>query len=432
MRAAAALLLATALSLAVPGAVEAQGRGFSIDRFSVTVEVSADATLSIREAITFEFRGSHQGIYRTIPVRYTRGGFDYALRLDGIRAFDENVRPLRTEISRPSGYVRIKAWVPDAVNTTKTVIIAYRVRRGLFDVDDHEELYWNVTGNEWEVPIRQAEALIASPPGVPLDSVRSVAYTGYYGVAGSDYVEERADHFITVRATRPLRPREGLTVAVAWPPGTVPRAGLWREAVWFFGDNWPLGLPLLSVVLLLFAWWTYGRDPMSNRSVKPEYAPPEGLMPAQAGALVGERAHPRDVSATLVDLAVRGYLRIEQTGESGGDPDFLFRRLRPVGGDAGLRPLEVVILSRLFGSDWSRPTRMLSEVRRDYDNVFPPLRDELYRALVRDGLFPSSPGIIRTEWVVAGVALLALAGVVFVWSSDWLASVRSPWPWVSD
>lgn len=211
-------------------------------------------------------------------------------------------------------------------------------------------------------------------------------------------------------------------MAVAWLPGAVPRAGLWREAVWFVGDNWPLGLPLLSVVVLLFTWWTYGRDPVTNRSVKPEYAPPEGLMPAEAGALVGERAHPRDVSATLVDLAVRGYVRVEQVPEAGVEPDFLFRRLRPVGGDPGLRPLEMLILSRLFGNDWSRPTRLLSEVRRDYDNVFPPLREELYRALVRDGLFPGSPGTVRTEWLGAGVALLALAGVVFVWSSDWLGA----------
>jgi len=382
--------------------------------------VNRDATLGVREAITFEFHGSHQGIYRTIPVRYRRGGFDYALRLDSIRVFDENVQPLRAEISRPDGYVRIKAWVPGAVNTTKTVIVAYRVRRGLFDVDDHQELYWNVTGNEWEVSIREAEVLVASPAGVPLDSVRSVAYTGYYGVGGSDYVEERADNFITIRTTRNLRPREGLTVAVAWPAGAVPRAGLERETMWFFGDNWPLGLPLLGLALLLWTWRAYGRDPAINRSIKPEYAPPDGIIPAEAGALVAERAHPRDVSATLVDLAVRGYLRIEQTGDAGGEPDFLFRRLRPVAGDPGLRPVEALILSRLFGGDGSRDTRLLSEVRRDYDNVFPPLRDGVYRALVLDGLFPSSPGVVRSEWLVAGVALLALAGVVFVWSSDWL------------
>jgi hypothetical protein len=364
-------------------------------------------------------------VYRTIPVRYTRAGFDYALRLDDIRVFDDSVRPLRTEIAREGRYVRIKAWVPGAVNATKTVIVTYRVRRGLFDVDDHAELYWNVTGNEWEVPIREAEALVVSPAGVPLDAVRSVAYTGYAGTAGADYAEERADHFITFRTTRPLRPREGLTVAVAWPPAALSKAGRWREAAWFLGDNWPLGLPALALALALLVWGSYGRDPAVNRSVKPEYAPPEGLMPAEAGALVGERAHPSDVSATLVDLAVRGYLRVEQLPGTGRDPDFLFRRLRPIAGDGSIRPFESFLLTRIFGSDGSLATRELSAMRRDYDNVFPPIRDELYQTLVRDGLFPVSPARIRAGWIGAGVAALAAGGAVFIWSSDAGARVRA-------
>ena len=62
---------------------------FQIDRFAVTLEVRADGTLNVREAITFDFKGSHQGIFRTIPVRYERRGFDFALRIDEVHAFDE-------------------------------------------------------------------------------------------------------------------------------------------------------------------------------------------------------------------------------------------------------------------------------------------------------------------------------------------------------
>src|SRR5436309_1075954 len=115
----------------------AQPRSFSIDRFAVTLEVSADGSLAAREAITFRFRGRHEGIYRTIPVRYPRGGFDWALRLEAIGVFDESFQPLRAEVSYHGASVRIKAWVPGAVDTTKTVTIAYRVRRGIFTVDDH-------------------------------------------------------------------------------------------------------------------------------------------------------------------------------------------------------------------------------------------------------------------------------------------------------
>ncbi|HET7874400.1 MAG TPA: DUF2207 domain-containing protein [Methylomirabilota bacterium] len=402
------------VSLAAVSPAASQVRGFVIDRFSVTIEVHADGSLMVREAITFEFRGSHQGIFRTIPVRYhIPGGFEYALRLDEIRVVDETLRPLRTEVSYPGRYVRIKAWVPGAQDALRTLTVSYRVRRGLLTVDDHQELYWNVTGNEWEVPIRAAEALIASPPGVSPDAVRSAAYTGYLGQAGSDFSVERAEHFLTVRTTRALRPREGLTVALAWPPGAIRPAGLVRRTLWFLGDNWPLGLPALTLGLALWAWRRFGRDPAVARSIKPEYAPPPNLTPAEAGALVGERAQPRDAVATLVDLAVRGYLRIDRVIPA-DDGDFRLVRLKPWAGDTALTAYERFLLGKVFGAEGGVDARLLSEIRRDYDVVFPSLRDSLYAALVARGLFPVSPEKVRGAWLAVGLVILVAGVMAFV------------------
>src|SRR3989449_10074306 len=117
------------------------------------------------------------------------------------------------------------------------------------------------------------------------------------------------------------------------------------------------------------------------------------------GRLVDERAHPRDVIATVVDLAVRGYLEIEPITTAFGDQDFMFKRLKPVAGDPDLRPFELYVLAKIFGADWVINMRLLSEVRRDYENVFPPIRDRLYRLMVEDGLFPASPGSVRSGWM---------------------------------
>ncbi len=416
----AAVVLASAV-----GQAGAQPKSFSIDRFAVTLEVNPDSSLTVREGITFQFRGSHEGIYRTIPVRYSRDGFDWALRLEAIGVFDESFHPLRTEVSHPGSYVRIKAWVPGAVDTAKTVTVTYRVRRGLFTVEDHQELYWNVTGNEWDVTVRLAEAVVVSPPAVPLEALRSIAYTGYRGTAGADYREERAANFLTVRTTRPLRPREGLTIAVAWPAGTFGRAGRWQELAWLLADNWPLGFPLLALALGFLAWWTYGRDPPTDLSIKPEYAPPESLAPAEAGTLLDERAHPRDVIATLVDLAIRGYIRIEQVSRVDDEPDFLFRRLKPVMGDPAVRPFELFVLAKLFDTDWTLNMRLLSEARRDYDNVFPPIRDEIYRTMVLNRLFPASPGRVRAMWLGLGMVILLAAGLLFLQPPNWLRAPHS-------
>jgi hypothetical protein len=376
----------------------------------------------VREAITVDFRGAHQGIFRTIPTRYERRGLEFSLRVDDVHAFDESVAPLRTEVSRYGRAIRVKAWVPGAVDATRTVIITYRVRRALIDVDGHEELYWNVTGNDWDVPIRQAEAVVSSPAAIPLDQIRSIAFTGPLGASGADYTEERADAFLTFRTTRPLRAREGLTIAVGWPPGAIRGPSAARTALWWLGDNWPLTLPLFTLAGVLFVWRRYGRDPGGTPSVKPEYAPPEGMLPAAGGALATERAEPRDVVATLVDLAVRGYMRIEEVEPDFGQSDFIFHRLKAISGDPGLAPMELHVLSRLFGADSSLSTRRLSEVRRDYDNVFPPARDEIYRMMVREGLFPSSPEQVRALWLFAGIAIVGAAVFIVTSGADLLGT----------
>ena len=396
-------LLVLALLAALASRAEGQPRSFAIERFAVTLEVEASAALRVREAITFEFRGAHQGVFRTIPLRYERRGLEFALRVDDIHASDENVKPLATEVTRSGGAIRIKVLVPGATDAARTVVITYRVRRALIDVDDHEELYWNVTGTEWDVPIRQVEAVVASPPWIPLDRVTALAYTGPRGIAGTDYTEERADNFITFRTTRPLRPREGLTIAVGWLPGAIRGPGVVQRAWWFLGDNWPLGLPLLAMAGVLFVWRLYGRDPGGAYVIKPEYRPPDDLMPATGGALVSERAQPRDVVATLVDLAVRGFIRIEAVDDGA---DYVVHRAKPLFDDPGLRPLERELLTRFFGRDGTLPARRLSEVRRDYDNVFPPMRDQIYRTMVTDGLFPSSPESVRSLWLFGGLAIV--------------------------
>lgn len=411
-----ALLVVAALA----PAATAQARDFSIERFAVTLEVHADGSLAVREAITFAFRGSHRGVWRAIPVRHTRMGLEWAMRLDAITVLDEALRPLRSEVTRPGRYVRVKAWVPGAVDTQKTVTILYRVRRGLLRLDDHDELYWNVTGDEWDVPIREAEAVVAPPPGVSLASVRANAYTGPRGATGADFAESRGDNLLTLRATRPLGPREGLTIAVAWPPGAVGRPSVAREVTWFAADNWPLGLPLIACLGVFLAWRTYGVDPAVGQSVKPEYAPPPGLGPAEAGTLADEHAEPRDVVATLIDLAVRGYLRVEQVSTAFDETDYAFRRLKRVLGDPDIRPLELFVLAKLFGQDWNVNMRLLSEVRRDYDNVFPPIRDEIYRSMVNEGLFATSPQRVRSAWAAGGVGLAAAGVAALAMAPPWL------------
>src|SRR3990172_415499 len=165
----------------------AQPRSYSIESLKVFMQVHPDASLMVDETITFLFKGPHQEIFRLIPHRYERQGVEHALRITSARVVDENGQPLKTEVSYPGRYVKITASVPDAQDTKRTITIRYRVHRALQSADSQDELYWNVTGNEWEAPIRSAEVTISLPREVPIESVRALAYMGPLGAARQDF-----------------------------------------------------------------------------------------------------------------------------------------------------------------------------------------------------------------------------------------------------
>jgi uncharacterized membrane protein YgcG len=111
-----------------------------------------------------------------------------------------------------------------------------------------------------------------------------------------------------------------------------------------------------------------------------------------------------------VDLGVRGYIAVEPVG----DGDFRFRRIRPLRGDPGLSPLEVVVLQKVFGEELTLSERQLSELHHNADHVFAPLRDAIYRSMVAHRLFPRSPFWVRQGWGALGFLLILVGGALFV------------------
>ncbi len=116
------------------------------------------------ETIVAHFEGAWNGLYRTIPIEYDYHGFDYSLDLRMLDVTDDQGEKLRYETSRERHYLKFKIYVPDANDATHTIVLHYSVVNALKFFDDHDELYWNVTGDEWDVPIRNAQATSLCPP----------------------------------------------------------------------------------------------------------------------------------------------------------------------------------------------------------------------------------------------------------------------------
>lgn len=150
-----------------------------IQSFDVEVTVFPDSHIEVTETIQPRFTGRWNGIYRTIPVEYESHGFNKTFFLDLISVTDEDGRSLKYEVSRERHYQKFKIWVPGAEDAVRTVILRYRIPNALLFFDEHDELYWNLTGDEWDVPIEAASARVVLPAGAK--GVRAIAYTGRYG-----------------------------------------------------------------------------------------------------------------------------------------------------------------------------------------------------------------------------------------------------------
>ena len=176
-----ALRLLIAAALLSAGSARAADRTLVIDKFDATVQVRVDGSIDVVETITPTFTGAWNGIYRTIPIEYrTPQGLNYTLRLEIEDVTDGSGASLRYESSRVRHYRKLKIWVPGAQDATRTVRIHYRVENALRFFDEHDELYWNITGDEWDVPIRAATALIVLPEGV--SGIRATAFRGEYRI----------------------------------------------------------------------------------------------------------------------------------------------------------------------------------------------------------------------------------------------------------
>ncbi len=397
------LALLLALLMATAPAVAAQ-RSLVIRHFDGTIRVERDATIDVTEQITAEFHGAWNGIYRTIPVVYHNlQELNWTIGLDVLGATDEQGNRLKIESSRDGKYVKLKMWVPNAVDATHTVTLRYRATNALRFFDDHDELYWNVTGDEWDIPIDTATARIQLPAAAA--GVRAMAFNGAYGSTERDALIGVHGASVRVVLPHPLGFHEGLTAVVGWNKGVVAQPSVGARVARGLVSNWPLFLPLIGFVGMFALWRKRGRDPR-QRPITVRYEPPVGLTPGESGTLIDNSADMRDITATLVDLAVRGYLKfVEQdTSKLFGllhSTDYDMIKLEPPAGAAPLTAHEERVLDGVFEGHGT--TVSLATLENEFYTELPGIKSALFDELVQRGCYRTRPDKVKTNWVVAGV-----------------------------
>lgn len=403
VRAVAALCIALALP--------AFAREWHITNFDSSMVVAQDGTMTVREHLAISFEGRFHGIYRDIPIQYPGPhGSNYTLFLSVTGVTDGFGHKLKYDSSVQGDYRHLKIYIPGAEDTTKTVEIDYTVKNAVRWFDGHDELYWNVTGNDWPVPIDSAMAIILFPPGA-VNNLRAQAFTGIYGSQAQDATVNVNGNVVHVTSNGGLSMREGLTADVYITKGVLTEPSKLTFAVWLLRSNVIVLLPLWAFVVMFFFWWTKGRDPKADISVAPMYEPPQGMTPAEVGSLMEDSVHPRDITSTLVDLAVKGYIKIEETESKllvFSHRDYTFHLLKPEAEWANLEAHERLMLRHMFsgGTDVQ-----LSQLRNQFYVAIPTLKEDILAELRSKGMYTVDPDSAHA-YVLAGVVFTALPFVI--------------------
>jgi uncharacterized membrane protein YgcG len=401
-------------ALIFPAASALSTRELRIENFHSETIVMPDGTIDVTETIQAHFIGAPwHGLFRTIPVEYvTPQGLNYSLFLDVKRVTDGNGRALKVESSRERHYRKLKIYVPNADNSTQNISIEYTVSDALRFFEDHDELYWDVTGDEWDIPIQSASARIILPEGTT--NIRANVFTGAYRSRAQNADVDIAGNGIEVRTHEPLRLHEGMTVAVAFDKGFVHEPTATDKIVLFFRSNWPLSIPIAAFVIMFYLWWTRGRDPRL-RPIAAQYEPPDQLTPGEAGTLVDSAFNMRDVTASIVDLAVRGYILIEEHQKDQllglmhrKDYNFVLKKSRDQW--SSLKGHEQALLNGIFVTGQVGESIPMSSLENQFYTNVPEIKNSLLDSLVEHGYYRRRPDGVRAAYIGIGLVLGFIVG----------------------
>ena len=408
----------------------ALAQDFTIHEFESSISVKKDSSITVKETLSVEFHRPRHGIYRDIPYRYQDSfGNSVTTPTDIISVTDGSDGKVKYKVSRTGNSIRVR--IGDAkqyVSGLRQYEITYRVQNAILFFDDHDELYWNVTGNEWVAAIKKTRCLL-SLDGDKTKQYWASCYTGRPGSRESACRYIPGDNFIEFITQKNLPPGEGLTIAYGWDKGLVSPPSSLKKFLWKLNlvQNWVFALPLLSLTIMVILWVHIGRDPRTRESVTVMYSPPEHddrpLSPAEVGAMVDENLDPRDITATIVGLAVKHYIQIEETKTEGlifDSTDYFLKKLKET--DPSLSLFERRLMQNIFGS-MSR--RTVSELKNTFYKNIPSLKSSLYEDLIKKKYFTTNPDSVRkTYMVIAGVLVLGTIVLLTTLLGDRLGEVR--------
>jgi hypothetical protein len=424
-RSCAHALLIGALALAgiVPPAATASAQtrlrqGESVLRDDVVLSIGTGGVVNVKETIVYEFAGG-TALERDFVTRTRESDTrDRIFKVENVKASSPDGGPTGVSVTQRDDRTVVRVAGTGALSGRHTVVLQYDVRGAIARLGSGEELRWTAVGG-WTVPVASAKATVDA--GAEIRNLNCFAGALGSSVGCTQFFTNHTHTHAEFRQQNMLA-QDYVTVIVGYPAGMTNARPLYEERrtlATAFTVNKTTGGSLLGLLALLLGGFTVlyqlrGRDgrtvgrkaaegdhtPVNGMS----FEPPDGVRPGQIGTLIDEQADVIDVTATVVDLAVRGYLLIEEDTS-----DWTLRKLDRQVDD--LLPYELTLFNALFTG---RTTVRLSELGGTFAGDLAKVRSALYDDVVKQGWFTRRPDTVRTRWTTVGMVLTGLGLVATV------------------
>ena len=397
-------------------------KSWDFERLDVEIEVNPDASLLIRETQLLNFHGSFSFLNRDLSSGKPTGvtGKSYGkVRFSDFAVYDFEGNSLDRDswrVENIPGGKRIHVEF-SAQDERKGFIFEYRMSGAILYYDDYDRLYYNAVSEDREVSIAHSTTQVRFPPGTDLERVDTELYVGRYSWDAPFRWERGRDGEVFWFEVEDIKPMSTYTIDLSFPKGVV-------CIPWQFRTSTLVACAVLSALIflsvlgfMLALWMEKGRDEGRGPTPLVRYDPPPGLRPAMLGMLVRENPTVSDISATLVDLAVRGYVRISEIGKGSiyDKKKYAFTKRKPP--DPLLLDYERLLMEGLFESGDEVTEDDLEQ--RFYVHI-PVILNGVRNQVMQEQLFAEEPSAVRTRYTA--IAVLGMLAVIPLWFflSRWL------------
>lgn len=389
---------------------------WEIESFESEITLNSDSSALVRESIMVDFsREFHRGIERSIPYEYANER-ETPIKLE--QATDENGESWKLKTFKENGYfvVQMTTWNDSQLKGKAVFNLEYTVKNAFNFFEDHDEFYWNVNGTDWVVATKSTKATVHLPQEINPDTLKFACYTGTYGSDLKNCSWEKIDpQSFLFKTSSILKAYEGLTIVLGLPAKTVTPPSRAENFWWYIKDHMIIFLPLIILIVMILMWRSYGRDDQSvSNTIMPHYTPPKGLLPSETGTIIDETVDPKDITATIIDFAIKGFIKIkelEKPGLFGKKTDYVLELIKPYETN---KQFENDILSPIFPNNKTGETKKISELENSFYRHVPGIKSAIIKQLIKDDYFPHDPESIKaTYYIIGGIILFLFVLQIF-------------------